>query len=125
MQADRIAMNHEPRHRLHLNAPGDWYTTGDCMACGAPEAEAPELFAPLEGENYETYFLRQPASPTEVERCCKAAAACCLSAVRYGGRMRAIIRALGNNPDVCDYIVAWWGGVVRAWPAPRAWQLRR
>jgi hypothetical protein len=62
---------------------------------------------------------------TALERCCQAAAACCLNAVRYGGRKRAIIRKLGNNPDVCDYIVAWWGGVVRAWPAPRAWQLRR
>jgi hypothetical protein len=75
------------------------------MACGAPEAEAPELFAPLEGENCDTYFVRQPATPDEVERACRAAQVCCLNAVRYGGDDASVIRRLGNCPDYCDHLL--------------------
>jgi hypothetical protein len=81
------------------------------MACGVPEVEAPELFAPLEGENYDTYFVRQPAAPAEVERACRAAEACCVNAVRYGGRDTAIIRRLGNTSQYCDHVLPrrrWW-----------------
>jgi hypothetical protein len=34
--------------RFEKNVPGPFYTTGLCTACGAPEAEAPDLLAPLE-----------------------------------------------------------------------------
>jgi hypothetical protein len=95
------------------------------MACGAPEDEAPELFALLEGENFDTYFVRQPVSPAEIERACKAAEACCVNAVRYGGRDRMVIARLGNSPSLCDNVVAWWGGTVYACPAPKWWQFWR
>jgi hypothetical protein len=42
-------------HRLEKNAPGDWYTTGECLWCGAPELEAPELLHPLTDDDLETY----------------------------------------------------------------------
>jgi hypothetical protein len=42
------------------NAPGAFYSTGGCTACGAPEAEAPTLLAPLTDDNLDTYFVRQP-----------------------------------------------------------------
>jgi hypothetical protein len=29
--------------RFEKNVPGHFYTTGDCLACAAPEDEAPEL----------------------------------------------------------------------------------
>ena len=97
------------KHRHPANVPGQWYTTGECMACGAPEAEAPTLFAPLEGENFDTYFVRQPETTVEVEQACRAAKACCVNAVRYGGRDRQIIRRLGNDPSNCDHVVGWLG----------------
>ena len=94
-----------PPH-LEKNVSGPFYTTGECLACGAPEHEAPELFAPLEGANYETYFVRQPVTTEDVERACRAAERCCVGAVRYAGQDAAIIRRLGNTHDYCDYIVA-------------------
>jgi hypothetical protein len=44
-----------------------FYTTGDCLACDAPEHEAPDLLAPLTGDNCDTYFVQQPTTPDEVE----------------------------------------------------------
>jgi hypothetical protein len=37
--------------RSHKNAPGPFYTTGECLSCTAPETEAPTLLAPLDGAN--------------------------------------------------------------------------
>jgi hypothetical protein len=96
--------------RLDKNAPGPFYTTGECMACGAPEVEAPELLAPLEGDNYDTYFVRQPSTAAEVEQACRALEVCCVSALRYGGRDPSIIRRLGNDPEYCDHVLP--GGLV-------------
>ena len=53
-------MVHQHPKRCPLNAPGPFYTMGECLACEAPEAEAPDLLAPLTGGNYTTYFVRQP-----------------------------------------------------------------
>ena len=92
-----------PRH-FEKNAPGAFYTTGKCLACGAPEAEAPQLLAPLEGDNYDTYFVRQPSTPGEVEQACRALEVCCVNALRYRGQDPAIIRRLGNDPQYCDYL---------------------
>ena len=97
--------------RLPQNAPGPFYGTGNCTACGTPEAEAPELLAPLTDENWETFFVRQPETPEEVERACRAVEVCCLMALRYGGNDPTIIRRLGNRPDYCDHLLP--GGAVR------------
>ena len=92
-------------HRFRKNVPGPFYTTGDCLACGAPEHEAPDLLAPLGRDNYDTYFVRQPATPDEVERACRALEVCCALALRYGGTDPKIIRRLGNEPDYCDRLL--------------------
>lgn len=91
--------------RFARNAPGPFYTTGECMACGAPEVEAPDLLAPLSDDNYDTYFVRQPSTPEEVERACRATEVCCVDALRYGGRDPEIIRRLGNDPRCCDHLL--------------------
>ena len=91
--------------RLAKNEPGDWYTTGECMACGAPEDEAPDLLSPLTDADLETYFARQPVTPDEIGRACRAAEVCCVSSLRYGGRDPAIIRRLGNTGEYCDFVV--------------------
>jgi hypothetical protein len=75
---------------LTRNAPGRWYTTGGCMACGAPEAEPPTLFPAAESEELKTFFVRQQSTSSEVKAACCAAQVCCVKAVRYGGRDRGI-----------------------------------
>ncbi len=89
-----------PVQRCPKNVPGDFYTTGECLACGLPEHEAPECLAPLDDTNYETYFIRQPATSEEVERVCSAAEVCCVDAIRYCGADAAIRARLG--PRYCD-----------------------
>lgn len=98
-------MDPSTRHRFRKNVPGPFYTTGDCLACDAPEHEAPDLLAPLTGDNYDTYFVRQPTTPEEVERACRALEVCCVAALRYGGTDPNIIRRLGNEPDYCDRLL--------------------
>ena len=93
------------RHRFRKNVPGPFYTTGDCLACDTPEHEAPDLLAPLTGDNLDTYFVRQPTTPDEVERACRALEVCCVLALRYGGTDPDIIRRLGNEPDYCDRLL--------------------
>jgi hypothetical protein len=88
--------------RFAKNAPGLFYTTGGCTACGTPESEAPDLPAPLTEENWD--LLRPTAgTPEEIERACCAVEVCCLNALRYGGTDPAVIRRLGNRPDYGDH----------------------
>jgi len=97
-------MDHYP-HRFRKNVPGPFYTTGDCLACDTPESEAPDLLAPLSGNNTDTYFVRQPKTADEVERACRALEVCCAAALRYGGTDADIIRRLGNDPLYCDRLL--------------------
>ena len=108
------------RPRFERNAPGPFYAVGGCMACGAPEHEAPELMSTLDETNDDTYFVRQPESPEEVERACRAVEVCCLSTLRYGGRDSSVIRRLGNRPEYCDHVLP--GGPVRMpWQTDAQW----
>ena len=91
--------------RFAKNVPGPFYTTGTCLACAAPENEAPDLLAELSNNNLDTYFVRQPQTPEEVDRACRAIEVCCVLALRYGGTDPAIIRRLGNDPAYCDHIL--------------------
>jgi hypothetical protein len=106
-----------PPRRCPLNTPGDFYTTGECLACEAPELEAPDLLAPLGHGNYTTYFVKQPNTPAEVERACNAIQICCVADLRYGGKDRAIIERLGNDELHCDYII-WRNELIRISKAP-------
>jgi hypothetical protein len=72
---------------------------------GAPEDQAPDLLAPLEGDNFDTYFIKQPTTPDEIERACRAIECCCVDALRYGGTDPAIIRRLGNTTANCDHLL--------------------
>jgi hypothetical protein len=77
-----------PSRRFHLNASGDFYVEdGMCIACGAPEREAPELMSHFESDKgrYHCYFLRQPSTPLELEHAIKAVCVSCCDAVRYDG----------------------------------------
>jgi hypothetical protein len=105
-------MNEQNSNRLEKNVSGPFYTNNDCLACEAPESEAPELLAALDGNNCDTYFVRQPETQKEIERACRAIEVCCVAALRYAGTDQKIIRRLGNDPLYCDQLLP--GG-----PVPR------
>jgi hypothetical protein len=98
--------------RCPLNAPGDFYSVGNCLACGLPEGEAPDLLAPLNEQNNITHLVRQPQTPDDIERACRAVRCCCVQDLRYGGQNLEIIHLLGNDPDYCDYIISERGELV-------------
>jgi uncharacterized protein (TIGR02996 family) len=96
---------HANPRRCPLNAPGPFYTCGRCLACEAPEHEAPDLLAELRQGNLTTYFVRQPRTAEEIERACRAALVCCVEDLRYGGTDPKVITRLGNDPAYCDYVL--------------------
>ena len=80
--------------RFRLNAPGDFFVEdGRCIACTAPEHEAPELMAHAKGGDliYHCYFRRQPETPEEVEHAIRAVFVSCCGAVQYGGSDPSIL----------------------------------
>jgi hypothetical protein len=97
--------------RFPKNAPGPFYTTGECLSCETPEQQAPSCLAPLDELNCHTYFVRQPETAEEIRAACSAAHVCCVSAIRYGGSDPSIIRRLGNRIEHCDHILP--GGPIR------------
>jgi hypothetical protein len=97
----------QPR-RYPLNAQGDFYVEFDrCIACSAPEHEAPELMAndPTAPSGYHCYFKRQPHTPEELQRAIMAVAVGCCGAVRYGGSDAVVIGRLAELgvPGACDH----------------------
>ena len=105
-------MKNEPHPR---NAPGPFYVERDsCMACMAPEGEAPDLMGYSESDCHGCYFHKQPSTPEELERASDAIRVCCAWAVRYGGDDPKLLQRLreeglatgcdlleddGKNPD--------------------------
>src|SRR5205809_195048 len=98
-------MDHQHARRCPLNVSGSFYTLGTCLACEAPEHEAPDLLAPLGAGNFTTYFIKQPHTADEVERACAAIQSCCVCDLRYGGTDPAIIMRLGNDALCSDYVL--------------------
>jgi hypothetical protein len=100
-------MDKPPRHPL--NAAGDFYVIdGCCIACEAPEREAPDLMGHdcEERPGYQCYFRRQPSTPEELERAIWAVAVGCCGSVRYGGADLAVVHRLaelGAGADACDH----------------------
>jgi len=104
----------EPREHISHphNAPGPFYSENEgCIACGAPNAAAPELMAWYEepcGTNDYTHciFRRQPETADEVERAIRAMDVSCVENLRYRGSDPAILerlRALGKG-HLCDAV---------------------
>ena len=113
---------YSPQNRFPKNIAGPFYTVGvigrdghwisDCLACEAPEIQAPDLLAPLGDRNSDTYFVRQPKTSNEVTQACRAIHSCCTYALRYGGTNRSIIKRLGNTSDYSDFVIDESGRVV-------------
>lgn len=80
--------------RFPLNVPGPFYVANaQCLICGAPEHEAPDLMA-ADAETGHCYFKKQPSSPEELERAVQAVWVSCCGAVQYAGNDPAILRRL-------------------------------
>jgi len=76
-----------------------------CIACGAPEAEAPKLIEHSVGSG-ECYFKIQPKTEEEVTQAINAVMVSCIDALRYGGKDERILKRmyeLGLSGN-CDYV---------------------
>jgi len=98
--------------RLPKNVAGDFYTTGECLACALPEMEAPQLLAELSDNNFDTYFVKQPETAEEITQAIAAARICCTEAVRYRGKDKSIIKRLPS--ELSDYKISSDGAVIPA-----------
>jgi len=108
------------RNRYPSNVEGDFYVEGsldsngdcfcDCLNCGLPQEEAPDLLAELNDENEDTYFIKQPKTLAEISSAIAAAEVCCTNAVRYSGKDKSIIKRM--YPGTTDYKITILGKVV-------------
>ena len=91
------------KDRYPLNK-GDFYiNNGDCITCGAPQAEAPDLIE--HGKDGHCYFKRQPQTETELDQAINALMVSCINALRYGGMEEKILKRLYEDgmADLCDH----------------------
>lgn len=80
-------MKNEGSSNEPAEVDSDWVVDREsCMACGAPPNEAPDLMHL--GDT--CYFKKQPETPEEIERACRAAWASCCNQVEYVGSDPAI-----------------------------------
>ena len=87
------------------SVPGDFYIEqGCCMACGVPEAIAPDLVAHDEGQYWHCYWKKQPQTPDELDRAVEILHTQELGCHRYGGTDASIIHRL--PPECCDVVSA-------------------
>ncbi|QNN40473.1 MULTISPECIES: ferredoxin [Pedobacter] len=92
--------------RYPENSMGDFYVENQvCIACGAPEAEAPDLMEHSKIEYGHCYFKKQPTTTDELDRAINAMQVSCISGIRYGGKDKAILKRLYDLDlqTECDY----------------------
>ena len=102
MSSENRQTEHE---RTSLNAEGDFYVEKDmCLACMAPEYEAPELMG--YDEQIGCYFKRQPETAEELDHAIMAVRASCIAALRYAGNDPVVLERLKNCKSECDVLSA-------------------
>ena len=93
-------MGYGPK-RHPQSAQGDFYVEEDCcLACGVPEAIAPDLVAHLEEPYWHCYWKKQPETPEELDKAIKILKAQELDCHRYGGSDQSILKRLPRQ--CCD-----------------------
>ena len=93
------------KDRYPLNK-GDFYiSNGDCIACGAPQVEAPDLIDHGKEDGH-CYFKKQPQTETELDQAINAMMVSCINALRYGGTEEKILKRLYEDgmADLCDNV---------------------
>lgn len=92
----------------------DFYVmSDDCIVCGVPQAEAPDLIDHSKLVQGVCYFKKQPETPEEIKRAINAMSVSCISALRYRGTNEAILKQLYevdlakqcDNKPIGDYKV--------------------
>ncbi|RYF19047.1 MAG: ferredoxin [Flavobacteriales bacterium] len=92
--------------RFPENSEGDFYVENQvCIACGAPEGEAPDLIDHSKSEFGHCYFKKQPETPKELDRAISAMQVSCIAGIRYGGTDERILKKLYELglENECDY----------------------
>jgi len=91
-------------HSHPENTLGPFYVqNGECMGCGAPEAQAPGMMS-HDGSGH-CFFTRQPITPEETDNAILGVWASCCGAVRYRGQNREVLVRLAELglADQCDF----------------------
>ncbi|MCB9637454.1 MAG: ferredoxin [Myxococcales bacterium] len=88
-------------------AAGPFYALSSrCAGCGNAVRFAPSLLLETQDPSWQdSYFVRMPQTPEEIEQACAAIEHCATSALRYGGKDPTIIRLLGNTPRHSDHVL--------------------
>jgi len=89
------------------NVEGPFYVrNGECMACGAPEMQAPTMMSHDEGGH--CFFIRQPSTEDETDEAILGLWVSCCGAARYQGQDREILTRLSAQglAEQCDYQLA-------------------
>lgn len=93
--------------RFPKNVKGDFYVENQvCIACGAPEAEAPDLIDHSKQDYGHCFFKKQPQTSDELDRAINAMHVSCIAGIRYAGKDENILMRLyelGLEKD-CDYM---------------------
>ena len=108
--------------RHPLSVPGDFYVVrGECIACGVPEAVAPDLMAHTQDDgHYHCYWKKQPETPVELER----------AFAVFDDQEAGCHRYAGDDPEIqsrvglenCDVYEGRIRGISTSWGRPReAW----
>ena len=107
---------HPKRHPSNIGGPfysladcSDEECHSECLDCDMPQEEARGLIQSLDGDNGDTYFIKQPSNEKELQEAISTTEVCCVNAIRYGGNDPEIIKQI--HPDLCDYKITIFGKV--------------
>ena len=91
------------KDRYPLNKGEFYIINGECIACGAPQAEAPDVID--HGIDGHCYFKKQPQTETELDQAISAMMVSCIGALRYGGTEEKILKRLYEDgmSNLCDH----------------------
>ena len=107
---------HPRRHPKNVDGPFYSLAEGDkddthseCLDCELPQSEGNHLISSLNGDDGDTYFVKQPETPEEIDMAITACGVCCVNGLRYGGKDPEIIKQMDS--DECDYKITLFGKV--------------
>jgi hypothetical protein len=84
------------KERFPKNVEGPFFVVnGECIACMAPEHEAPDLMG-FDQDASHCYFKKQPLTQEELERATRAVWVSCCGAVQYSGDDPAVHRRIAE-----------------------------
>ncbi len=93
---DYCMTSDQGKDRFPKNAPGPFFVAnGECIACMAPEREAPDLMG-FDQEATHCYFRKQPSTQEELERAARAVWVSYCGAQYYSGDDPTVHRRIAD-----------------------------